>query len=45
MVAGNPAKLIRVMDKQDPSLAMKYGEFVDSCILLVASFVFLKWIM
>ncbi|CAN6873017.1 hypothetical protein HID58_089042 [Brassica napus] len=45
VVAGNPAKLIRVMDEQDPCLAMKYGEFVDSCILLVASFVFLKWIM
>lgn len=37
MVAGNPAKLIRVIDEQDPSLAMKYGEFADSCILPVVS--------
>jgi serine O-acetyltransferase len=34
VVAGNPAKLIRVMEEQDPSLAMKHGEFADSYILL-----------
>ncbi|KAF3564925.1 hypothetical protein DY000_02018930 [Brassica cretica] len=40
VVAGNPAKLIRVMDEQDPSLAMKYEVLKFMFVSIVFDFKF-----
>ncbi|WZZ85634.1 hypothetical protein YC2023_114213 [Brassica napus] len=36
VVAGNPAKLMRVINVQDPSLVMKHNEFADSYSVLLS---------